>query len=119
LHVQLFSRGAEEAAVHGVAVSSFRIEPHTGHDRQFRKFVNATKYLTVAKIAPDPKDYLEALPNMLKAGSLVFTPPARPVDLRDWSQWWNFKIGANWRRPYGPRGSISGLDDRPVVDCTV
>ena len=27
---------------------------------------------------------------MLKAGSLVFTPPTHPVDLRDWSQWWNF-----------------------------
>ena len=52
---------------------------------------------------------------MLKAGSLVFTPPKNPVDLRDWSQWWKFKFGANWRRPYGPRSSISGLDDHPVV----
>jgi formylglycine-generating enzyme required for sulfatase activity len=52
---------------------------------------------------------------MLKAGSLVFTPPKHAVDLRDWSQWWNFKFGANWRRPYGPRSSISGLDDHPVV----
>jgi hypothetical protein len=31
------------------------------------------------------------------------------------SQWWNFKFGANWRRPYRPRSSISGLDDHPVV----
>ena len=38
-----------------------------------------------------------------------------PVDLRDWCQWWNFKFGADWRRPYGPRSSISGLDDHPVV----
>jgi formylglycine-generating enzyme len=37
------------------------------------------------------------------------------VDLRVWSQWWNFKPGANWRRPYGPRSSISCLDDHPVV----
>jgi formylglycine-generating enzyme required for sulfatase activity len=43
------------------------------------------------------------------AGSLVFTPPKHAVDLRD------FKFGANWRRPYGPRSSISGLDDHPVV----
>jgi len=41
----------------------------------------------------------------------VFTPPKHAVDLRDWSQWWNFKFGAHWRRPYGPRLSISGLDD--------
>jgi formylglycine-generating enzyme required for sulfatase activity len=64
---------------------------------------------------PDARDYPGALPNMLKAGSLVFTPPGRAVDLRDWSQWWHFKFGADWRRPYGPRSSISGLDDHPVV----
>src|SRR5262249_4472654 len=64
---------------------------------------------------PDPKDYPGALPHMLKAASLVFTPPRHPVDLRDWSQWWRFKAGASWRRPYGPRSSISGLDDHPVV----
>ena len=27
--------------------------------------------------------------------------------MRDWSQWWDFKFGANWRRPYGPKSSIS------------
>ena len=84
-------------------------------NRQFRKFVNETGYVTFAEIAPDPKDYPGALPKMLKAGSLVFTPPKTPVDLRDWSQWWKFKFGADWRRPYGPRSSISGLDDHPVV----
>jgi formylglycine-generating enzyme required for sulfatase activity len=52
---------------------------------------------------------------MLKAGSLVFAPPKKPVDLSDWSQWWTFKFGADWRHPYGPRSSISGLDDHPVV----
>ncbi len=41
---------------------------------------------------------------MLKAGSLVFTPPRRAVDLSDWSQWWEFRFGADWRHPYG-RGS--------------
>ena len=106
---------AEEAPVHRVAVSSFWIDRTPVTNRQFRKFVNATKYLTVAEIAPDPKDYPGALPHMLKAGSLVFTPPAAPVDLRNWRQWWAFKFGANWRRPYGPRSSISGLDNHPVV----
>jgi formylglycine-generating enzyme required for sulfatase activity len=101
--------------VHRVTVGSFRIDRTPVTNRQFRKFVNATNYVTLAEIAPDPKDYPGALPHMLKPGSLVFTPPAYPVDLRDWSQWWNFKFGANWRRPYGPRNSISGLDDHPVV----
>ena len=38
-----------------------------------------------------------------------------PSSLSDWSQWWTFKFGANWRRPYGPGSSIKGLDDHPVV----
>jgi formylglycine-generating enzyme len=82
---------------------------------QFRRFVNSTGHVTFAEIAPDPKDYPGALPRMLKAGSLVFSPPPHAVNLRDWSQWWTFKFGANWRRPYGPRSSISGLDHHPVV----
>jgi formylglycine-generating enzyme len=77
--------------------------------------VKATGYVTFAEIKPDPSDYPGALPDMLRAGSLVFTPPKGPVDLSDWSQWWQFKFGADWRRPYGPRSSISGLHDHPVV----
>ena len=105
----------EEAPVHRVTVDGFRIDRAPVTNRQFRKFVNETGYVTVAEVPPDPKDYPGALPHMLKAGSLVFTPPNHPVDLRDWSQWWKFKSGANWRRPYGPRSSISWLDDHPVV----
>jgi sulfatase modifying factor 1 len=105
----------EEAPAHRVSVSDFWIDRAPVTNRQFRKFVNDTGYVTFAEIKPDAKDYPGALPHMLKAGSLVFTPPSHPVDLRDWSQWWNFKFGANWKRPYGPRSSISGLDDHPVV----
>src|SRR5262245_34419003 len=105
----------EESPVHPVAVGGFWIDRTPVTNREFRRFVNATGYVTFAEIRPDPKDYPGARPHMLKAGSLVFKPPRGPVDLRDWSQWWNFKFGANWRRPYGPRSSISGLDDHPVV----
>ncbi len=52
---------------------------------------------------------------MLYAGSLVFSPPDHPVDLRNWSQWWTFLRGANWRRPYGPKSNINVLDNHPVV----
>lgn len=77
--------------------------------------MKATGHVTLAEIRPDPKDYPGALPHMLRAGALVFSPPKHAVDLGDWSQWWTFKFGANWRRPYGPRSSISGLSDHPVV----
>ena len=105
----------EEAPVHRAAVDGFFIDRTPVTNREFRKFVNATGYVTFAEIKPKAEDYPGALPHMLKAGSLVFTPPRHAVDTRDWSQWWNFKFGADWRRPYGPRSSISGLDDHPVV----
>jgi sulfatase modifying factor 1 len=105
----------EETPVHRVTVGDFWIDRTPVTNREFRKFVSATGYVTFAEIPPDPKDYPGALPHMLKAGSLVFTPPKHAVDLRDPNQWWNFKFGANWRRPYGPRSSISGLGDHPVV----
>jgi formylglycine-generating enzyme len=105
----------EEAPVHSVTVDGFWMDRTPVTNRQFRKFINATGYVTLAELTPDPKDYPDALPHMLKAGSLVFTPPKEAVDLRDFSQWWAFKFGADWRRPYGPRSSISGQDDHPVV----
>ncbi len=105
----------EEAPVHRVTVDGFWIDRTPVTNRQFRKFVNATGYVTFAELTPNAEDYPNARPHMLKAGSLVFTPPKQAVDLRYWGEWWTFKFGANWRRPYGPRSKISGLDDHPVV----
>ena len=120
LHGGTFQMGSDlhypdEGPVHRVTVDEFWMDRTPVTNRQFRKFVNATGYITFAEITPDAKDYPGALPHMLKAGSLVFTPPKRAVDLRDWGQWWTFKFGANWRRSYGPRSNISWLDDHPVV----
>ena len=105
----------DEAPVHRVTVAPFRMDRTTVTNRQFRAFVQATGYVTEAEIPPDPLHYPGALPHMLKPGSLVFTPPPYPVDLRDWSQWWRFEPGANWRRPYGRGKATHGLDEHPVV----
>jgi formylglycine-generating enzyme required for sulfatase activity len=105
----------EEAPAQDVIVGGFFIDPTPVTNRQFSAFVKATGHVTLAERAPDPRDYPGALPHMLRAGSLVFAPPAHPVDLRDWSQWWQFRFRANWRRPYGPGSSISALADHPVV----
>src|SRR5206468_8136261 len=53
--------------------------------------------------------------SQLLAGSLVFTTPSGPVSLKDFSQWWKWTPGANWRHPEGPDSSIDGKDDHPVV----
>ncbi|MBV9251843.1 MAG: formylglycine-generating enzyme family protein [Acetobacteraceae bacterium] len=105
----------EEAPAHRVAVEGFWIDRTPVTNADFRRFVNATGYVTIAEIKPIASDYPGALPHMLRAGSLVFTPPKNLTDLRDWSQWWRFTFGANWRRPYGRNSSISALLDHPVV----
>src|SRR4051812_41583472 len=73
---------AEEAPVHPVNVDGFWIDRTPVTNREFRNFVRETGYVTYAEIAPDPKDYPGALPDMLKPASLVFDPPKHPVDLR-------------------------------------
>src|SRR5690242_5614140 len=65
----------EEAPVHHVTVDGFWMDRAPVTNRQFRAFVEATGYVTFAEIAPRAEDYPGALPHMLKAGSLVFTPP--------------------------------------------
>jgi sulfatase modifying factor 1 len=106
---------AEEAPAHRVTVDGFWIDRTPVTNRQFKAFVKSTGYVTTAQIVPDPKDYPGALPEMIYAGSLAFTPPPRVIDFRDWSQWWTFMKGADWRHPYGPKSNINVLDHHPVV----
>jgi len=105
----------EEAPVHRVSVDGFWIDRTPVTNRQFKEFVKATGYITTAQIPPDAKHYPGALPHMLYAGSLVFSPPRRVTGLRDWSQWWTFMKGADWRHPYGLKSNINVLDNHPVV----
>ena len=105
----------EEAPTHRVTVDGFWIDRTPVTNRQFKAFVKATGYVTTAQIPPDPKNYPGALPDMIYAGSLVFAPVPRITDLKDWSQWWTFMKGADWRHPYGPKSNINVLDQHPVV----
>ena len=105
----------EERPVHRAIVPPFWMQRTPVTNRQFKEFVEATGYVTLAETPPDPNDYPGALPDMLYAGSLVFQPSIGPVDLRDWSRWWTYLKGADWRKPYGPRSSIARLDEHPVV----
>jgi sulfatase modifying factor 1 len=105
----------EEAPVHRVTVDGFWIDRTPVTNREFKAFVKATGHKTFAEIPPDPRDYPGALPHMIYAGSLVFAPPASVSGLRDWSRWWTFMKGADWRNPYGPKSNINVLDNHPVV----
>ena len=105
----------EEAPAHRVKVDGFWIDKTPVTNAQFRRFVEGTGHNTFAEIVPDAKDYPGALPHMLRAGSLVFVKSKAPVDLGNWSNWWTFCFGADWRHPHGPESSIDGLDQYPVL----
>ena len=45
---------------------------------EFRRFVKATGYVTVAERPLDPAQYPDADPELLRPGSLVFYPTRRP-----------------------------------------
>jgi formylglycine-generating enzyme required for sulfatase activity len=82
------SHYAEEAPAHPVTVDGFWIDQAPVTNRQFLTFVNSTGHTTFAEKKPLAEDYPGAAPANLRAGSLVFTPPAQAVQSRDLSQWW-------------------------------
>src|SRR6187200_191848 len=92
----------EERPVHRVTVSSFWIDREPVTNRQFRRFVEETGFITFAEIPPNAADYPGAKPEMLHPGSLVFVKPPHRVPLNDCHQWWKFQLGADWRHPHGP-----------------
>jgi formylglycine-generating enzyme required for sulfatase activity len=106
---------AEEAPSHLARVDAFAIDACEVTNEQFAAFVTDTGYVTVAERPLDPADYPDAPPDNLVPGSLVFTPTPGPVDLRHLSQWWTWTPGASWAHPEGPRSSVDGRLDHPVV----
>jgi formylglycine-generating enzyme required for sulfatase activity len=106
---------AEEAPAREVSVDPFWIEAAPVTNARFARFVAATGYVTVAERPPDPALYPDLAPELAAPASLVFSPPDRPVSLRNNAAWWRLVAGANWRSPSGPGSDIAGLDDHPVV----
>ena len=63
---------------------------------------------------PKPHD------SILQPGSLIFNKNVNAVvNMQNYTQWWTWKIGANWKHPYGPETSIEGKDDFPVVHIAI
>ena len=115
-----FSMGSEafypeERPVRRVAVDGFWMDEHPVTNAQFRRFVKATGYVTVAERPLDPADYPDADPSLLVPGSLVFRKTRGPVDLRNVANWWAYVPGADWRHPEGPGSNLGGRERHPVV----
>ncbi|HEX7844277.1 MAG TPA: SUMF1/EgtB/PvdO family nonheme iron enzyme, partial [Chitinophagaceae bacterium] len=109
----------DELPKHTVEVSAFYIDITEVTNAQFRKFVETTGYITTAEKKPDWEEMKKTLPagtpkppeEQLQAASLVFKQSEGPVDLNDYSQWWNWVKGADWKHPQGPGSNIQGKDN--------
>lgn len=74
-----------------VRIGSFKIMRHEVTNRQFAAFVSATGHVT------DPEK-----------GGKAFV----------WTKRWRLVAGAAWRRPHGPRSTVDGLDEHPVLQVS-
>ncbi|MFO0830199.1 MAG: formylglycine-generating enzyme family protein [Phycisphaerales bacterium] len=122
---------SDESPVHAVRVDGFWMDATEVTNAQFAAFIAATGYTTTAQRPVDWEQLRRQLPSgtprpapaMLAPGSLVFTPPAEPVDTSLFGEWWKWTAGADWRHPQGAGSSIEGKEACPVVqvsfeDCT-
>ena len=108
----------EEGPAHKVEVSSFWIDKHEVTNAQFKKFVDATGYVTFAERALSKDVFPNAPEGQLVPGATVFAPPPKNIDPRaenDPWDWWAYRKNACWKRPDGERSSIKNRMDHPVV----
>ncbi len=92
----------EERPVRETTVGDLLVDEHPVTNAEFRRFVKDTGHVTVAEQEPDPADFPDADRELLVPGSQVFTGTPGPVPLDDWTRWWSWVPGADWRHPLGP-----------------
>ena len=78
----------EEAPAHDVEVAGFWIDRTPVTNAQFRSFVKATGYRTLAEQPADPAIYTGANPDQLAPASIVFVPPPGPLGPGSHYRWW-------------------------------
>ncbi len=116
----------DEYPKHKVQVEGFWMDATEVTNAQFQKFVEATHYITTAEKKPDWEEMKKTLPpetpkppdSLMVAASLVFHQTSGPVDLNDYSQWWSWAKGADWKHPEGRESNIKGKENYPVVQVS-
>ena len=109
---------------HTVKVNGFYMDETEVTNKQFTEFIKATGYITTAERPIDWDIIKMQLPpgtqrphdSILMPGSLLFKKTTESVpNLYDFSQWWKWSIGANWKEPEGKGSNIVGKENYPVV----
>ncbi len=117
----------DERPEHNVTLDGFWMDETEVTNGQFQKFVEATNYITVAERKPKREEIEAQMPpgttieeDKLVPGSICFNPQFDMRTLRrDYPNWpyqvWKYEPGADWKHPLGPKSSIEGKADHPVV----
>ena len=103
-----------EGPAHKVRLDGYWIDRYDVTNADFARFISETHYVTTAERKPKWDDLKVQLPpgtpkpddSDLVPGALVFVGTDRPIPLNDFSQWWAFVPGADWRHPLGPDSTI-------------
>lgn len=112
-----------EKPAHPVKVNGFWMDKTEVTNAEFRKFTDATGYITIAERVPDWNELKKQLPpgtaapdpKDLVPASLVYIKPKEKVYTEDVTMWWNWVPGANWKYPEGLGSTIKDRMDYPVV----
>ena len=113
-----------EKPQHPVTVDGFFMDITEVTNAEFSKFVAETGYVTMAEREIDWEEMKKQLPegtpkphdSIMQPGSLLFKKTKSAVlNLYDFSQWWSWSIGTNWRHPNGPDSNLDGKENHPVV----
>jgi formylglycine-generating enzyme required for sulfatase activity len=105
----------EERFTHLVRLDGFWIDRHEVTNAQFRQFVDATGYVTLAERGLDPKAHPGMAKELLVPGSVVFIQPTDPGRGGRITQWFQYVPGASWRQPAGTGSTIDDKLNHPVV----
>jgi len=101
--------------VHEVELDAFYMDITEVTNEEFARFVEATKYVTVAERPLDPRKFPGVPPEKLKPGSIVFKLSAGAEDLNNIHGRWEYVAGACWKYPEGPHSDLKGREKHPVV----
>lgn len=116
----------DEFPKHKVQVSDFYMDEHEVTVGEYRTFVMATGYKTVAEQDINWEELKKQLPpgtpkpdeNMLKAGAMVFHYVPDSVDKESLSNWWTYTAGVNWKNPDGTQPQIDDILRQPVTQVS-
>lgn len=116
----------DEAPPHPIAIDGFWMDATEVTNGQFKKFVDATGYVTLPERKPELRSIQKGsgLENMAileefnQPGSICSLQLKSPEEFdpaKGAYSWWQYLPGANWKHPEGPESNIDDRMDHPVV----